>query len=207
MFASRNSEEIQTSNRELWVLDLTSDLNIPVFAAVSRRCDRSVEDIVLGYGAHFDAKIAISRALTEVNQILPNVLFNKADGSTQYPPSADPMAVDWWQSATIAQQSYLALNKGITAKVNGDYPKIARDDLLEDIRLCQQIVEKNGMEMLILDQTRPDIGLKVAKVIVQGMRHMWKRLGSRRLYEMPLRMGWLQEPLTEEQLNSFPMWM
>lgn len=49
----------QTINRELWVLDITSDLNIPVFAAISRRSDRSVEDIVLGYGAHFDAKIAI----------------------------------------------------------------------------------------------------------------------------------------------------
>ncbi len=33
------------------------------------------------------------------------------------------------------------------------------------------------MEMLVvLDQTRPDIGLRVAKVIVPGMRHMWKRL-------------------------------
>ena len=31
------------------------------------------------------------------------------------------------------------------------------------------------MEMLVLDQTRPDIGLRVAKVIVPGMRHMWKR--------------------------------
>ena len=53
----------QTINRELWVLDLTSDLNIPVFAAISRRRDREVEDIVIGYGAHFDAQIAISRAL------------------------------------------------------------------------------------------------------------------------------------------------
>ena len=61
--------------------------------------------------------------------------------------------------------------------------------------------------MLILDQTRPDIGLRVAKVIVPGMRHMWKRFGSGRLYEVPLQMGWLQESLKETQLNSFPMWM
>lgn len=196
----------QTINRELWVLDLTSDLNIPVFAAISRRCNSEVEDLVLGYGAHFDAKIAISRALTEVNQILSNVLFAKADGSTNYPPSADPMAVDWWKTATIERQSYLVPDKGITA-ISGDYAEIASDDLLKDIQLCQQIVEKNGMEMLVLDQTRPDIGLKVAKVIVPGMRHMWKRLGSGRLYKMPVKMGWLQQPLTEEQLNSFPMWM
>lgn len=196
----------QTINRELWVLDITSDLNIPVFAAVTRRSDRSVEDIVLGYGAHFDAKIAISRALTEVNQILPNVLFAKADGSTQYPPSADSLAVDWWKTATLSDQPYLVPSKSIAA-VSGDYREMASDDLLEDVKLCQQIVENKGLEMLVLDQTRPDIGLRVAKVIVPGMRHMWKRLASGRLYEVPVKMGWLSEQLTEEQLNSFPMWM
>ncbi|NEP00708.1 MAG: TOMM precursor leader peptide-binding protein [Symploca sp. SIO2E9] len=197
----------QTINRQLWVLDITSDLNIPVFAAISKRSDSQVEDIVLGYGAHFDAKIAISRALTEVNQILPNVLFTRADGSTNYPPSADTLAVDWWQTATVAEQTNLLPQEQIDAKIIDDYPQIASDDLLEDLKLCQQIVEKNGMEMLVLDQTRPDIGLRVAKVIVPGMRHMWKRLGSGRLYEVPVKMGWLPESLTEERLNSFPMWM
>ncbi|KYC36069.1 adenylate cyclase [Scytonema hofmannii PCC 7110] len=197
----------QTINRELWVLDITSDLSIPVFAAISRRSDCSVEDIVLGYGAHFDAKIAISRALTEVNQILPNVLFAKADGSTNYPPSADRLAVDWWKTATLSDRPYLVPDKRIAAKVSGDYREMASDDLLEDVKLCQQIVENNGLEMLVLDQTRPDIGLRVAKVIVPGMRHMWKRLAPGRLYEVPVKMGWLQEPLTEERLNSFPMWM
>jgi oxazoline/thiazoline synthase len=198
----------QTLNREIWVLDITSDLNIPVFAAISRRSDsRQVEDIVLGYGAHFDAKIAISRALTEVNQILPNVLLAKADGSTQYPPSADTLAVNWWKTATLAEQPYLVPDDLTAAKVSGDYSEMVNDDLLDDVKLCQQIVEKNGLEMLVLDQTRPDIGLKVAKVIVPGMRHMWKRLAPGRLYQVPVKMGWLPEALTEERLNSFPMWM
>lgn len=197
----------RTINREIWVLDLTSDLHIPVFAAVSRRSDSKVEDIVLGYGAHFDAKIAISRALTEVNQILPNVLFTEIDGSTNYPPSADTLAVDWWKNATIAEQSYLIPDRKVVAKVSNDYPQMASDDLLEDVKMCQRIVEENGLEMLVLDQTRADIGLKVAKVIVPGIRHMWKRFAPGRLYEVPVKMGWLQETLTEERLNSFPMWM
>ncbi|AFZ23452.1 bacteriocin biosynthesis cyclodehydratase domain protein [Cylindrospermum stagnale PCC 7417] len=200
-------EYYQTLNRDLWVLDISSDLNIPAFAAISRRTDREVEDIVLGYGAHFDPKIAISRALTEVNQILPNVLRATEDGNTQYPPSADSLALDWWKSATLANQPYLLPDTQSVPKVSADYSQLASDDLLEDVRLCQKIVEKNGLEMLVLDQTRPDIGLRVAKVIVPGMRHMWKRLGSGRLYEVPVKMGWLSEPLTEEQLNPYPMWM
>jgi oxazoline/thiazoline synthase len=197
----------QTINRELWVLDLTSDFDIPVFAAISRRSDRFVEDIVLGYGAHFDAKIAISRALTEVNQILPNVLLTKPNGSTNYPISADRLALDWWKTATIAELPYLIPSDRFAVKVSSDYCDMASDDLLEDVKLCQQIVEKNGLEMLVLDQTRADIGLRVAKVIVPGMRHMWKRLGAGRLYEVPVKMGWLPESLTENKLNSFPMWM
>jgi ribosomal protein S12 methylthiotransferase accessory factor len=200
-------EYYQAINRNLWVLDITSDLGIPAFAAISHRTDREVEDIIFGYGAHFDAKIAISRALTEVNQILPNVSLIKADGNTQYPPSGDRLAIEWWQTATVANHPYLCPDHQSVPKVCADYPQLASDDLLEDVQLCQKIVEQNGLEMLVLDQTRSDIGLRVVKVIVPGMRHMWKRLGSGRLYEIPVKMGWLPEPLTQEQLNPYPMWM
>jgi ribosomal protein S12 methylthiotransferase accessory factor len=189
------------------VLDITSDLNIPCFAAISPRKEREVEDILLGYGAHFDPKIAISRALTEVNQILPNVLSFKDDGTTIYNPSADPLAVKWWQTARLSNQSYLVTDSKIIPKKSNDYLQLASDDLLEDVKLCQRIVESKGMEMLVLDQTRPDIGLRVAKVIIPGMRHMWKRLGTGRLYDVPVSMGWLKEALTEDELNPFPMWM
>jgi ribosomal protein S12 methylthiotransferase accessory factor len=197
----------QTLHRELWVLDITSDLNIPVFAAITRRSDRTVEDIVLGYGAHFDPKIAIQRALTEVNQILPSVLSANADGSTQYNSSADPLAIDWWKTATLENQPYLVPDESVAPRLCADYPQVWSEDLLEDVMICKQIVEKQGMEMLVLDQTRPDIGLKVVKVIVPGMRHFWKRLDLGRLYEVPVQLGWLKEPLKENRLNPFPMWM
>ncbi|MFB2920610.1 TOMM precursor leader peptide-binding protein [Aerosakkonema funiforme] len=200
-------EYYRSIHRELWVLDITSDLNIPVFAAVSRRSDRQIEDIILGYGAHFDPKIAIQRALTEINQILPAVLLANADGSTRYSPSTEGLALDWWKNATLENQPYLVPDASLAPKVFSDYPQVWSDDLLEDVMNCKKIVEKNGIEMLVLDQTRPDIGLKVVKVIVPGMRHFWKRLAPGRLYDVPVKMGWLKEPLQEEQMNPFPMWM
>jgi ribosomal protein S12 methylthiotransferase accessory factor len=196
----------QTLHRELWVLDITSDLNIPTFAAITRRTDRAVEDIVLGFGSHFDPRLAIQRALTEVNQLLPAVLAAEADGSTHY-LSYDPLAIEWWKTATLENQSYLVADNSIAPKRCADYSQVWSDDLLDDVMTCKQIVEKQGMELLVLDQTRPDIGLKVVKVIVPGMRHFWKRLGSGRLYEVPVDLGWLKQPLQENQLNPFPMWM
>ena len=134
-------------------------------------------------------------------------MLANADGSTQYVPSADPLAVEWWKTATLERDSYLVPDENIAPKVPADYIQQASDDLLEDVIKCKEIVEKHDMEMLVLDQTRPDVGLKVAKVIVPGMRHMWKRLGPGRLYDIPRKMGWIEKKLTEDRLNPFPMWM
>jgi ribosomal protein S12 methylthiotransferase accessory factor len=60
------------------------------------------------------------------------------------------------------------------------------------------------MELLVLDQTRPEIGLPVVKVIVPGLRHFRPRLAPGRLYDVPLRLGWIGQPLTEDQLNPVP---
>ena len=196
----------QACQRDLWVLDITSDLNIPTFAAISRRTDCAVEDIVLGYGTHFDPAIAIGRALTEVNQILPAVFSSNANGTTRY-LSDDAFAIEWWETATVANQPYLLPDKGLPAKVREDYPSIKNEDLLADIKLCQRIVAERNMEILVLDQTRPDVGLKVVKVVVPGLRHFWRRLGPGRLYEVPVQRGWRPTPIEESQLNPFPMWM
>ncbi len=63
------------------------------------------------------------------------------------------------------------------------------------------------MQVLVLDQTRPDVGLAVAKVIVPGLRPFWARLAPGRLFDVPVNLGWLPEPLCEDQLNPTPMFL
>ncbi|MBP0016342.1 MAG: TOMM precursor leader peptide-binding protein [Cyanobacteria bacterium SBLK] len=201
------SEYYHSLGRELWVLDLTSDLNIPIFGAVSRRSDRDVEDIILGFGAHFDPKLALQRALTELGQVLMGVIAANPDGNTNYNPSAEPHILNWWKTATVGNQPYLLPDRQVSARKYSDYAIVWHDDLLEDIRYCQNLITEKGMEMLVLDQTRPDIGLNVAKVIVPGLRHFWKRLGTGRLYDVPVQLGWLEKPSLEEYLNPIPLWL
>ncbi len=189
-------------NREIWVLDITSDLGIPVFAGVSIRVDKPVEDIILGFGAHLDPRVALLRAITEVNQFLPCVMGINADGSTRY-MFPDQGAIEWWQNATIANQPYLTSDEALPHKTLSDYPQLASDDLKKDINLCVEIARDHDLEVLVLDQTRPDIGLNVVKVIVPGLRHFWRRLGPGRLYDVPVKLGWLETPLREDQLNPY----
>lgn len=190
----------RTQNYDLWVIDITNDLGIPSFAALARRTDKTPEEILLGFGTHFDPKIAILRAVTELNQM--SAMFLNRDGELKF---YDPDVEYWLKNVTIENQPYLAPNPKTQLKVNTDYPQMWSDDLKQDVLTCVDIVAKQGMETLILDQTRPDIGLSVVKVIVPGMRHFWPRFAPGRLYQVPVKLGWLSTALKEEDLNPIPM--
>ncbi len=142
----------------MWVLDLTTDLNIPSFAAVSRYTGRDKEYIIAGYRAHFDPKIAVSRAVTEVNQIGCHLPENYA------PTDSDSALNYWFTQASIANQPYLAPAPA-PIKLATDYAQQWSDDIYQDVLQCVEIVRQAGLEMLVLDQTRPDIGLPVVKVM------------------------------------------
>jgi ribosomal protein S12 methylthiotransferase accessory factor len=190
--------------RELWALDLTSDLGIPVFAAISRRTGGLPEQIMPGFGAHLDPRIALLRAVTETNQMLSSPLLRPEKGGAKEP--MDPETAHWLETATTANQPYLLPAEG-PPRVAGSYLRAWGDDVADDVRTCRELVERAGMEMLVLDQTRPELGLPVAKVIVPGLRHFWERLAPGRLYDVPVRLGWLPRPLAEHELNPIPMFL
>ena len=193
-------EHYRRLQRELWVLDVTADLGIPTLAAVSRRHDSPVEDIVVGFGAHLDARVALLRALTEVNQFLPAVQQRDAQGQTLY-WFPEREAVNWWRMATVENQPYLCPDPSVTARRLGALPDLSSGDLKVDVERCVAHARRAGLETLVVDQTQPDVGLPVVKVMVPGLRHFWKRFGPGRLYDVPARLGWVPLPLREEQLN------
>jgi ribosomal protein S12 methylthiotransferase accessory factor len=206
-YLTRLETFLRDHGRDLWVLDLTSDLDTPVFAAMSRRPDQRQERIMLGFGAHLDPRIALLRAVTELVQSLAWILDAEKDGSKTSRAFEDPDVEGWLKTATVANQPYLAPDESVPATSADSFPRRWADDLREDVLLCQRLVERHGMEMLVLNQTRPDIGLPVVKVIVPGLRHFWARFAPGRLYDAPVKLGWLPEPLTEEQLNPVPMFL
>ena len=188
----------QKHHLDLWVLDLTSDLQIPTFAALA--CRNDLTGVMFGFGADFDPQAAIISALTELNQLFPTVVSGTFDEQT-----VDRDVVNWLTTATIENQPYLKPDSTLPLKVKADYPQLGSNDPYTDVMTWVQIAKEKGLETLILDQTRPDTGLDVVKTIVPSLRHFWARLGSGRLYEVPVQMGWLSKPLKEEELNPQPM--
>jgi ribosomal protein S12 methylthiotransferase accessory factor len=191
--------------RDLWVLDVTSDLGVPAMVAVSRRTDKPAEDLMLGFGAHFDPHVAARRALTELGQFLPAAAGARADGSG-YDQVADHI-LRWWRTATVDNQPYLRPDASVTPRDRASYGHHPRADLREDLDHIVNLAVRNGLEVLVLDQTRPDVGLPVVKVIVPGLRHFWARFAPGRLYDLPVQLGRLDTPTPYAGLNPTPLFM
>ncbi|MBV8277352.1 MAG: YcaO-like family protein, partial [Verrucomicrobia bacterium] len=194
-------EHYQQAGRRLWVLDITSDLGIPAFAAISSRLDGG--GLLFGFGCHLDARLGIARALTEVNQLYL-ATFNReaeADATT----STDQEVTNRTKTLTIANQPQVLPDPTKHLSTAVEYTRRHDSDICDAILECQAILEKHGLEMLVLDQTRANIGLAVAKVFVPGLRHFWPRFAPGRLYEVPLKQNWLVDPRREEELNSIPI--
>lgn len=189
----------RSRRRDLWVLDVTSDLGIPVFVAVSRRTDKPAEDIIFSAGAHLDPRIAMLRAVCELNQYMS--AFADVPGDDGLYLYDDPESLHWWKTVRLADVPFLSPDRNVPVRRLSDWTPTETNDLLDDITYCRSLVEARGMEMLVLDQTRPDIGMPVAKVVVPGMRHFWSRLGAGRLYDVPVAQGWLARPTPESELN------
>jgi oxazoline/thiazoline synthase len=165
-------------DRHLWALDITSDFGIPVFVAISQSLSGNDEPVA-GFGAHFDAQIALTRACTEVNQAIAAI----ESGATIR------IALGQWPS-----QDFLHPDPAIPPRAFPDYLAQSTGYTDRDLRLCIDRAHAMGIEILALEQTRADVGLPVAKVVMPGMRHFWARFAPGRLYDVP-------SPKREADLN------
>lgn len=197
---------LRTLHRDLWVLDVTNDLKVPAFVAVSARTDRMPHDILFGFGAHLDPRIGVLRAITELIQFIPAIGTDQEEGLTKYKHS-DPALIHWLETATLDAHPYLRPDDQAPRTPISAWPCRNNHDLLTDVTTCVEIARQAGLETLVLDQTRPDIGLNVVKVVVPGLRHFWKRLGPGRLYDVPVTMGWLETPRRESEMNPIDLFL
>jgi ribosomal protein S12 methylthiotransferase accessory factor len=172
---------------DLRVLDITTDLGIPTFAALLFSPDG--KRVCTGFGSHLEARLGVQRALTEVNQF-----FDSRPGAPSMQDATPYLGAD-----------YMRPDPDVAPRTRGDYPEVHHDDLRDDVAHCVQKAALAGLETIVLDQSRPDLGLSVVKVVVPGMRHFWPQLGPGRLYDVPVRAGWRDRPLAEAELNPLPI--
>ena len=185
--------QLAETGRRLWVLDITSDLGIPAFVTIAHWMKDGQEFIDFGSGAHFDARIAVLRAMTELNQFLSIGLM----GARAQVPSSEGSS----ESAFRLQEHPYLTPSGTSAMRPEPGAKFGRLEAGKQVSACVEIAKRAGLDFLVLDQTRPDIEVPVVRVIVPGLRHFYRRFAPGRLYDVPIKLGWREHPLSEHELN------
>jgi oxazoline/thiazoline synthase len=199
-----NSPFIESAQEKLWehgrtlcVIDISSENNIPAFAALSWREDGS--RIVMGSGAHLNPQIGIQRAIAEHNQILTRATVPESiDIASVLPAERD--LVRWLIHEKLSSHSFL---KGAKKKLKtkGEFKNLTSDSFYTDIQVCLKALANSGLDVFWIPLTPGNFPLKVVKVIVPDMRHFWRRIGEGRLYTIPVLTKDLKIPLTEDQMN------
>jgi len=179
-------DSLAQRGRRFWFLDIATDLQVPCYVAVSARPDGS--ELLFGAAADLCERDAMFRAASELSQ----VWF----WSTHSQPH--PEFASWLGTATLTSDPYFLpcgeKAPGFTARLPAG----------EALIRCIAGLQAAGIHPLCVDLTRPEIGLSVKRVIAPGLRHFWGRFAPGRLYDVPVRQGWLARPLPEEALNPVP---
>ena len=180
--------------RRLWVLDVTSDIGIPVVVAVLHWKEDGRERVEFAAGADFDLRVATLRAVTGLNQFLAVDRMTRPAAASAAADKGDALPVP------LRKNAYL-MPRGKATTREAETFKFAGLDRRDQIHGCVKLAKRLGLDVLVLDQTRPDVGVPVVRVIVPGLRHFHRRFAPGRLYDVPVKLGFRKRALREADLN------
>jgi len=122
----------------------------------------------VGFGAHFDPRIALLRAVTEVNQFPPLGVLHPARRFHDLLFGDDLRDPFGGARAGLPILSTCAPTPSVLFAERRSSSTARQTTLPADVRLCVEQARERGLEVLVLDQTRPDIGLSVVRVVIQA---------------------------------------
>ncbi len=148
----------------LLIRDITSDIGVPTFAAVSD--DLMLRDpalLTIGMGTHTNASVAIMRAITEVAQSR----LTQIHGAREDTAMADMRRIMGYEWMRKQNKHWFATTE---EKDFEDLNSLDSDDFLDDIKHMVERLRRAGLErVVVVDLTREEIGMPVVRVIVPGL--------------------------------------
>jgi ribosomal protein S12 methylthiotransferase accessory factor len=198
---------------------LSTDHPCHVFVALSIQEDP--EDgpaAVVGLGAEVDPTIALRRAILEVGQVRPALRIRMRDPSNQKRLAElvqDPHRVSTLPDHDLLYASTQMLSAFDFLRSFGPGEPVSRTNAPTDSEKLDLIVNhfrSDGGDILYCNLTPPDmaaLGLYTARVLLPGFQPIdfgWseRRLGGRRLFDLPVRLNLATGPSSASSLNSLP---
>jgi thiazole/oxazole-forming peptide maturase SagD family component len=193
--------EYSKVGRILNILDITSDIGVPTYCAISYRDDGS--KIGFGLGCHIEPGLAVSRAISELHQFLVSMEAPRLKEEASHPSGR--FAREWFDKQLISDHPFLFGNPEkveVLRKAHGTSSWI--EDELEH---CISQLKKSNIEIVAVDLTRKECPLYTVRVISTKLRHFWPRFAPGRLYDANIAVEDEMRRLTEQALNPTPFFL
>jgi ribosomal protein S12 methylthiotransferase accessory factor len=165
--------------------DITSDVGIAtIFAAVMDEAFPDFPMIHAGLGTHPDARVAVTRALTEAAQSrCVDIQGTREDLS---PPEAESTRSNsHTRRISLVDRRIWTINHSQARKRLSDLPSVSHDDVQADLDCILCALKRCGVhQVIVVDYTPPDAPYAVVRAIVPELES-WSvnhsRLGKRAL--------------------------
>ncbi|MFI8001678.1 TOMM precursor leader peptide-binding protein [Streptomyces sp. NPDC086010] len=199
---------------DVLVKDVTTDLGIPSVIALARFDTAAGPAALCGFRADVDDQACILGAVQELGQIVSAYLRRPEGG---YTSETGDMRLLWAHATRYCHPDRVRLLDFMAeGPVRAPLPAATDGPVTDDAAAARWIVRRlaaAGHQPIAVDATPVDVaecGVTVVKAVVPGLQPLsfsptFRYLGGPRLFEAPVRMGLLSEPLTEDSLNPHPL--
>ncbi|MBT2663170.1 TOMM precursor leader peptide-binding protein [Bacillus sp. ISL-45] len=208
---------------DLYLFNATMEHGIPsVWALAKNRKDTGL-NIICAAGAHLDPVKAAKSAVQELAGMMLN-LDGKLEGNKEkylqmldddsLVREMDDHGMLYGLLQAEGRLGFLLDDDRPLQSFQGAFQKESRHvDLTEDLKDILIEFRRLELNVIVVDQTPPELrknGLYCVKVLIPGMlpmtfgHHLTRLKGLERVLYVPMKLGYVNKPLSFEELNHFP---
>lgn len=208
---------------DLYLFNMTMENEIPSIWAIAKNRKQKGANLICAAGAHLDPVRAAKTAVHELSGTM--LMLDKkfeADREKAVQMLDDPFLVEQMEDHSMlyslpqAQerlQFLLDENRPLRTFEEEFKWEPGHADLTDDLKDILRVFRRLDLDVIVVNQTRPEMsrnGLHCVKVLIPGMLPMtfgyrFTRLtGLERVLNVPMELGYVEQPLTLEQLNPHP---
>ncbi|WP_436535067.1 YcaO-like family protein [Actinoplanes sp. HUAS TT8] len=190
------------------LFDATTDLGIPTVYGVSIAPNHPACSIVVSCATGLDPQIAAAKAISETVSVRIALQGEKAPDDVQDFSGVSDGAI--YMGAPERASAFDFLTGSTARRKLSEMPNLATGDSAADLRVVLGRLDAAGLDSYVVDLT-PDeairAGMTVVRAVIPGLlplsfTYRSRFLGSPRLYEAPVRMGYPSR--AESELNTWP---
>lgn len=208
---------------DLYFYNSTMENGIPSVLAIAKNTKEKGLNIICAAGAHLDPLRAVKSAVHELAAMMltldENFEANQEEYMRMFNDSSlvgkmDDHGMLYGLPQAEERLQFLLDNNRPLRSFEEEYKwKSMHTDLTDDLRDILQVFHRLNLDVIVVDQTTPETirnGLYCVKVLIPGMlpmtfgHHLTRVTGLDRVLQVPMELGYTEQPLTLEQLNPYP---